>query len=231
MRMRTRTALIATLVILSPWFIGALIIATAHAQTAAPPGTMLQLQSTWESTVNPIIQSAAAAILTVLGGIALTWMRQHNIVGDDATANNQIKSGASNLAALMIATMKNKGLEPATLTLHSPELGPFAQELLGKFPDFSKRLGVNPQSAAQFVLTEAHKLLLTGPTALGGLAAIPAPTPAAAATTPLPADQSAAAAAGGAAGAIAGAATGAASGAAAGADVADGAATRTVPIA
>lgn len=111
------------------------------------------------------IVSLAVALITGMTGIALTWMRAHLRIMQDATMNRTITDSANGFAALLVQKIQARGEATTTLDVHNPEVYALATSMISRYPDFTKALGLTPDVASSIILKEIAKVVTaTNPT-------------------------------------------------------------------
>lgn len=131
------------------------------------------------------VMTIASVVITGVVGLVAKWARDHFNTSNDAMKNAAIAAFASRLAPFLIAELAKVGQNVTDVNVHSPIVAAFGQSIVDGYPKFTADLGLTPQTAGNFVVGEAAKLLqLGGPpmvvSALPQLAdptADPTPTP------------------------------------------------------
>lgn len=108
------------------------------------------------SIILPWLQAFAAALIPILGTMALGWMRQRNL----NTAMVEAIARAGGEAYRHLASSGRPVTDTRAVTA-AAEAG--ARYLLDRVPDTMRALGVSPEDAAQLAGAELGKLLAVDP--------------------------------------------------------------------
>jgi hypothetical protein len=133
---------------------------------AMVPVTMVSLSPLW-AYATPILTAVILAVVTALGGTAMTyawkrWPKQLEALGlqNDAAGNAMFGAGASRLAASFLKELIALGIEPASIRSSDPRVIAVATDLMGRFPQIVKLLNITPATAVHFIMTELDKHLV-----------------------------------------------------------------------
>ncbi len=124
--------------------------------------------------IRDMLLSAASLLITGMVGIALAWMRKHLSIMQDVGMNASITNSAQRLGALLASDLQAAGKHISTIDLHNPAVAALATSLISSYPEFSAKLGLTPDKAANIILGEAAKLF--GPAAAPPVIAPPVAT-------------------------------------------------------
>lgn len=129
-----------------------------------------------------VLAPVAAALVAHAVVAIMAWLRSrtHWKILEDARMNDELTAAAQRFAAAVLSDVQKRGDSIHEVNVGNPLVASFARRIIHSYPEFTRRLGMTPQTAAAYILDEAKRLGHLSPT-------VPAPMPSAqgAATVPL----------------------------------------------
>ena len=159
--------------------------------TAAPSGPVAAVAEpplarvtvvTVPSEIKDAVVTLASALITGMIGIALAWMRLHLKFMKDVGMNQQITASAQEFGGLLVQRIKERGVLPSTLNVHTPEVAAFVQTVMSNYPEYATAIGMTPDKVAGIIVKAAANVIAPAEVSAEVVAEVAAVTPAAAIT-------------------------------------------------